>query len=129
MSNDTQDRVEAIFYADGWRGPGFIEGLEAKIAAAQAEAERLQEALNAAAKATRFAEREQDRAELVASLGAEQWVEVDDDLEGGQVNGGGVEIEPTSYREWFTEERETHHRRVVTLCGPWLDGSVKATRS
>ena len=47
--------------------------------------------------------------------------EKDDEQEGGQPNGGG-EIETSDSREWFSPERETHHRRVITLTGPWEDG-------
>ncbi|GAW50591.1 MULTISPECIES: hypothetical protein [unclassified Nocardioides] len=44
--------------------------------------------------------------------------------EGGQPNGSG-EIEESNYREWFSPERETHHRTVITLTGPWLDGPTE----
>lgn len=47
--------------------------------------------------------------------------EIDDEQEGGQPNGSG-EIESSNSREWFSPERETHHRRVITLTGPWEDG-------
>lgn len=47
-----------------------------------------------------------------------EW-ELDEQWEGGQPNGLG-EIEPTTEREWFTPERETHRRKVISLTGPWL---------
>jgi hypothetical protein len=50
--------------------------------------------------------------------------EVDNEQEGGQPNGGG-EIEPSDSREWYTAERETHHRRVITLIGPWEKGPTQ----
>lgn len=51
---------------------------------------------------------------------------IDEDQEGGQPNGSG-EIEPSDYREWFSPERETHHRQVITLLGPWEIGPTAAT--
>lgn len=50
--------------------------------------------------------------------------EVEDEEEGGQPNGAG-EIEPSDFREWFTDERESHHRRKVTLYGPWEEGPTQ----
>ena len=41
--------------------------------------------------------------------------------EGGQANGSGV-LERSDYREWFTEESETHHRGSIELVGPWVIG-------
>ena len=41
--------------------------------------------------------------------------------EGGQPNGAG-DLEPSDAREWFKPERETHHRHVITLYGPWEPG-------
>lgn len=45
-------------------------------------------------------------------------------IEGGQPNGLGI-IEPSDYREWFHEARESHHRLVVTLYGPWVEGPAR----
>jgi hypothetical protein len=53
--------------------------------------------------------------------------ELEANTEGGQPNGSG-ETEPSDYREWFTEERETHHRNVITLYGPWVKGPTEAGR-
>lgn len=50
-----------------------------------------------------------------------EWT-IETELEGGQPNGGG-EIEDRYSREWFTDEREDHHRTVVTITGPWLPGA------
>lgn len=44
--------------------------------------------------------------------------EYEERWEYGQPNGLG-EIEPSWYREWYTPERETHRRKVITLTGPW----------
>jgi hypothetical protein len=52
------------------------------------------------------------------------WPEIEDDFEGGQPNGTGT-IEPSWYREWFTDARESHHRRRVILYGPWQEGSLR----
>ena len=45
-------------------------------------------------------------------------MDCDESWEGGQPNGIGT-IEPSDYREWYTPERESHRRRVVTFIGPW----------
>jgi hypothetical protein len=50
-----------------------------------------------------------------------QGAEVEKDTEGGQPNGSG-ELEPSNDREWFTKDRETHHREVITIYGPWIEG-------
>lgn len=50
----------------------------------------------------------------------EGW-EVDSDEEGGQPNGNGT-IEPSDYREWFSDMRESHHRQRITLYGSWEEG-------
>lgn len=47
---------------------------------------------------------------------------IEADREGGQPNGAG-EIEDSDYREWYSEEREDHHRYVFTFTGPWLAGA------
>lgn len=44
--------------------------------------------------------------------------EREESWEGGQPNGRG-EIEPSDYREWYTPERESHRRKVITFTGPW----------
>lgn len=48
-------------------------------------------------------------------------VDVYEKLQGGQPNGIG-EIEPSWYREWFRDGRESHDRREteVTIIGPWV---------
>lgn len=51
--------------------------------------------------------------------------EIDDEQCGGQPNGSN-DIEPSDFREWFTAERETHHRRIITLTGPWEKGATEA---
>lgn len=38
--------------------------------------------------------------------------------ETGQPNGVGT-IEPSTHREWFTDERVSHDREVHTYTGPW----------
>ena len=58
----------------------------------------------------------------VANPGIDIGWEVDVSEEGGQPNGGG-EVEPSGAREWFSPERETHHRQVITYIGPWEDGA------
>lgn len=50
--------------------------------------------------------------------------EIEEEAEGGQPNGIGT-IEPNGYREWFTEERETHHRQTFTIIGPWIEGPTE----
>ena len=50
--------------------------------------------------------------------------EIEDEQQGGQPNGSGV-IEHSDAREWFTVQRETHHRRVITLWGPWEEGATE----
>lgn len=60
----------------------------------------------------------------------EGWeVDLDDDPEGGQPNGVGT-IESSSEREWFTKERETHHRErlVITITGPWVPGPTETAK-
>lgn len=47
---------------------------------------------------------------------------ISNDIEGGQPNGAG-EIEESGARDWYTDDRETHHRLVVTLYGPWRPGA------
>lgn len=44
--------------------------------------------------------------------------EREESWEGGQPNGRG-EIEPSDYREWYTPERESHRRKVITFTGEW----------
>lgn len=53
--------------------------------------------------------------------------EADIEQEGGQPNGGG-EIESNDSREWFHPDGETHHRAVITITGPWVDGPTNAVR-
>lgn len=50
----------------------------------------------------------------------EGW-EVDFGEEGGQPNGLN-KIEPSDWREWFSDERESHHRQRIVLIGPWEEG-------
>ncbi|URP22328.1 hypothetical protein SEA_BIG4_295 [Microbacterium phage Big4] len=50
----------------------------------------------------------------------EAW-EFDEYIEGGQPNGRG-DIESNDTREWFSESRESHHRQVYTIYGPWEIG-------
>jgi hypothetical protein len=55
----------------------------------------------------------------------EGWeVDVDDGPEGGQPNGVGT-IESSDAREWFSPDRESHHRErlVITVIGPWTPGA------
>lgn len=55
----------------------------------------------------------------------EGWdIDVEEFWEGGQPNGVG-EIESSDSREWFSDERETHHRTrlEVTAIGPWESGA------
>ncbi len=49
-----------------------------------------------------------------------EW-EVEEEIEGGQPNGIG-EIEENYAREWFSQERETHHRLHYHVIGKWIDG-------
>ena len=53
--------------------------------------------------------------------------EVDFEEEGGQPNGAGT-IEPSDYREWFTDDRESHHRQHIVLTGPWEEGPREYVR-
>lgn len=62
----------------------------------------------------------------IEALLPEGW-ELEASTEGGQPNGMGV-IEPSDYREWFHDERESHHRTVITIIGPWLDGPTEDAR-
>lgn len=76
-------------------------------------------------------ERDQLRAEIerleTIRLMCEPWADVDAEIEGGQPNGVG-EIEPSDYREWYTEARETHHRKKVTLYGEWQPGGSREAK-
>lgn len=57
----------------------------------------------------------------------DRWeIDVDETVQGGQPNGIG-EIETSDSREWFSEERETHHRAriVVEIVGPWDEGPTE----
>jgi len=58
----------------------------------------------------------------VTSISTSTGWRIECDREGGQPNGAG-ETEPSDYREWFTEEREDHHRYSFTFTGPWLPGA------
>lgn len=57
----------------------------------------------------------------ITGSNAGDW-EADIETEGGQENGLG-QPEHNNTREWFTESRESHHRYVVTLIGPWMPGA------
>lgn len=64
-----------------------------------------------------------ERDKMYAAIKAvlpEGW-QVWEDIEGGQPNGAGT-IEESHYREWFEDDRESHHRITFTVEGPWLDG-------
>lgn len=56
-------------------------------------------------------------------------VDVDTDEQGGQPNGCG-EVEPSDYRDWYTVERESHHREriVIEAYGPWQEGPTESAR-
>lgn len=59
------------------------------------------------------------RDEILAGKIADSVLELfDTHTEGGQPNGIGV-IEESSYREWYTDERESHQRTVYTFEEPW----------
>ena len=67
---------------------------------------------------------------LLTDLADKGWdVDVEDEPEGGQPNGAN-QIEPSNAREWFTPERETHHRSriVLTVVGPWEEGLTEYAR-
>lgn len=63
-----------------------------------------------------------DLYDSITSISTSTGWHIEADREGGQPNGAG-ETEPNDYREWFTEEREDHHRYIFTFTGPWLPGA------
>lgn len=67
--------------------------------------------------------------ELLNSLPDDFEIDFDDEDEGGQPNGIG-EIEPSDYREWYSDARESHHRTrvIVTIYGPWEEGPTEGAR-